>query len=218
MYKTPEGTRILEGAERTLFIESLAMIVDNLTVMEQTFGIAVVDNLQHNQQIALFHNVGRALLCRDEPVPPLTAVLEGGVAAIWRHIRNMISMELNPPLPDTETDSGSDCPLPTWRERVLAACRETEPSIDLPPVDNEDLDEWDSVVTHLEDRVLWDTDWEMAEMLDADPDMGEAIKETMGITPDYFVAVPPDPSDLEAKELLVELVELTRDVRFQGEL
>ncbi len=65
----------------------------------------------------------------------------------------------------------------------------------------------------LEDRVLWDNDWEMEEQLDADPDTSRRLKQELGIEEDYFVAIPPDPNDEEAERLWDELRELTSDAR-----
>ena len=62
-------------------------------------------------------------------------------------------------------------------------------------------------------RVLWDSDWEMDEQLDADPDAAGSVKDRLGIDRDYFVDVPPEPSDAEAERLLAELRSLTRAAR-----
>jgi hypothetical protein len=65
----------------------------------------------------------------------------------------------------------------------------------------------------LEGRVLWDNDWEIDVCLDADPDIGRRMRRELGIDDDYFVAVPPDPTDAEVERLLGELCELTADAR-----
>ncbi len=52
----------------------------------------------------------------------------------------------------------------------------------------------------LTDAVLWDEDWRDSEsLLDADPKASRAVKEVLGIDEDYYVAVPPDPTDEEMK-------------------
>jgi len=53
----------------------------------------------------------------------------------------------------------------------------------------------------------------MMEPLDANPELGQKTKVDMGIDNDYFVSVPRDPSDDEAKPLIVELRHLTPDGR-----
>lgn len=222
MYNTPLGIRILQGAERMLFVESLGMIVDNMRVFDHEFGIAVFDDLGRNQKIAILHFAARSLLSGDQPPPPLTAVLEGAVAGIYQHVREMLAMELEERDEDPseeldwldgDTVEDTDFDLPTWRERVFAACRELGVGGDLPTPDNRNRDAWDIPLTGLEDCVLWDTDWGMQEALDANPDASRRAKAELGIDEDYFVAVPPDPTDEEADRLLVELIELTAEGR-----
>ena len=50
----------------------------------------------------------------------------------------------------------------------------------------------------------------MVEQLDADPEACQPAKLMLGIDRDYFVAVPPEPSDEDAERLLAELRSLTR--------
>ena len=95
-------------------------------------------------------------------------------------------------------------------ELVLAACRETGIFDDLSEVDDDSSDDWDLLLECLEGRLLWDSDWEMDEQLDADPDAAGSVKDFLGIDRDYFVDVPPEPSDAEADRLLAALRSLTR--------
>ena len=62
MYNTPDGIRVLQGAERRLFVESLGMLVDMLTLDEFSPDIPVLEDLTRNQRIATYHAVARALL------------------------------------------------------------------------------------------------------------------------------------------------------------
>ena len=209
MYNTPLGIRTLEGAERRLFVESLAMIVDNLSIVDGPFDIAVFDRLQRNQKIAVLNMMAKALLCAQEPAPQLTAAIEAAVATVFLQEYAMISLELDDEFDELEEDAP---PHLSWCELLLAAGREAEID-DLPSVTEDDPDEWDLLLDCLEDRVLWDCDWEMEEQLDADPDVSQRVKQEMGISDDYFIAVPPDPTDEEANRLLLELRELTADAR-----
>ncbi len=206
MYNTPVGIRILQGAERRLFVESLGMIVDDLSVGDGPFDVAAFGSLQRNQKIAVLHKVAKALLCDEEPAPELTASIEAAAAMVFRHAAGMVAMELNEPV---EKAAG-----PSWRELVLAACRDAGIE-DLPdvPATDDNPDAWVLLVDCLEDRVLWDNDWEMSEFLDVDPDVGRRMRRELGISDDYFVAVTPDPTDAEVERLLGELRELTADAR-----
>lgn len=217
MYRTPDGIRVLQGAERRLFVESLGMLVDMLTLDEFSTDIQVLEDLTRNQRIATYHAVARALLVEDEPPPALTAVIEGAVASVYRHVRDMISFELDV----VEVDDAVDFEFgelpegPSWRERAVAAGREAGIE-DLPDPDGQDFDDWDLLIECLEGRVLWDDDWDMVDHLDAAPEVARHIKDKLGILDDYFVAIPPDPSDADAERLLAELKTLTWDTLRRG--
>jgi hypothetical protein len=214
MYNTPDGIRVLQEAERRLFVESLAMLVDMLRLDELPTDIQVLDDLTQNQRIATYHAAARALLAEDEPPPALTAVIEGAVASVYRHVRDMISMELDVAEVDdvVDFDFGELPEAPSWRERAVAAAREVGIE-DLPNPDDQDWDDWDLLIECLEGRVLWDDDWDMVDHLDATPEVARRAKAKLGISDDYFVAIPDDPSDVEAERLLAELIALTRDAR-----
>lgn len=207
MYNTPAGIRVLQGAERRLFVESLAMIVDNLSVGDVPFDAVVFDDLQRNQKIAALHTVAKALLCDEESAPELTASIEAATAMVFRHAADMVAMELSEP-DDTAAE-------PSWRELVLAACGDAgiDDLPDVLPATNDDCDAWLMLVDCLEGRVLWDNDWEMDVCLDADPEASRRVRRELGIDDDYFVAVPPDPTDAEVERLLGELRELTAEAR-----
>ena len=84
---------------------------------------------------------------------------------------------------------------------------------EMPSIDDPNLDEWDLLVLHLENQVLWDNDWESPLLMDADPESGRVLKERMGISDSYFMAIPNDPDDAQVARLLEELIELTPEGR-----
>ena len=90
MYRTSKGERILLDAERRLFEESLAMMVDNLSVCDGDFGVPAFDQLQLGQKLFSLYRAGRALLQPDEPPPEITAFLEAAVAAVYQHVSDMV--------------------------------------------------------------------------------------------------------------------------------
>jgi hypothetical protein len=73
MYHTPRGDRVLHGAERRIFTQSLAMIVDLLAQGDADFGVTPFDELQWNQKVVVLYDSARALLHPTEPTPKLTA-------------------------------------------------------------------------------------------------------------------------------------------------
>ena len=205
MWWTPDGKRILRDAEARLFREALGTIVDMIRGDDEglwQFDAPPFDDLRPNQKLAVLAQVGSALLREEEPMPKLTAVLEAGVGAIYQAIRVMVEMEID------QLAEGHESP--TWRELVVAACRE-QGIEELPDPESEDLDEWEVLVDSLAASVLWDEDWRDNEnLLDVDPKAGRALKELLGIDEDYYVAVPPDPTDVEVEGVWTTLLGLAR--------
>ncbi len=79
----------------------------------------------------------------------------------------------------------------------------------LPYPGSTDKEEWDFLILCLEARVLWNNDREEEKGLDVPPEDSRRLKEQLGIADDYYVAVPPDPSEEQAEFLLEELRRLT---------
>jgi hypothetical protein len=141
MWSTPDGERILQGAEAQLFREALGVLVDMVRDDDDgmwQFAAPPFDALQPNQKLAILAQVGSALLREDQPMPKLSAVLEAAVGAVYEAIRVVVEIEIDEPVEDQEP--------PSWRELVLAACRERGIEELLNP-ESEDLDEWDVLVT-----------------------------------------------------------------------
>ena len=93
---------------------------------------------------------------------------------------------------------------------MLAVCRERGIE-ELLDAQSDDLDEWEVLIGSLAGEVLWDEDWKDSEsLMDADPRAGRAVKELLGIDEDYYIAVPPDPTEEEMKGVWVTLRGLTK--------
>src|SRR5215218_5415786 len=92
MWRTQIGSRVLAGAEWSLFREGVDTLWDQV---EDAFrdpdifetGVAVFDRLQPNQRLAAIAWVAKALHDETEPTPALSAVSEGTVAAVFAVIR-----------------------------------------------------------------------------------------------------------------------------------
>ncbi len=204
MWSTPDGERILQGAEAALVREALAVVVDMVrddAEGHREFGAPPFDDLQPNQRLALLAYVGSALLYEDQPAPELTAAAEATVGAVYEAVRLSVEMEID------QASEGHGKPI--WRERVLAACRQRGIE-ELPDAQSEDFDDWDVLVDSLAGSVLWDEDWRDSEsLMDADPKAGRAVKELLGIDENYYTAVPPDPTDGEMEGIWARLRDLT---------
>src|SRR5437868_3285945 len=111
MWWTPNGERILKGAEATVFREALGVLSDLIYDDEGGtfhFGVTLFDNLQRGQKLAVLAETAGALLREDAPMPKLTAVREAAVAVVYRHMLEMVQLELE----DPEMQTGS----PSWRQ------------------------------------------------------------------------------------------------------
>ena len=62
MYNTPVGIRVLNGAQRRLFVESLATIVEQWVVGDDAYVSGAIGGLQGNQKVSALHTATRALL------------------------------------------------------------------------------------------------------------------------------------------------------------
>jgi hypothetical protein len=198
----------LAGAEATVFVEALGMMVDMLRDGEFEFGQPIIDRLQQGQRLVVFEQVATGLLRTETPEPRLTAVVEAAVAAVYEWITDMVRMEI-----ELAGDTAFEPKHPTWRQLVWNASHEAKFD-ELPPADSSDVEKWESLVDLLSERVLWDRDFEYeARYVDADPALNARVKDVMGIDDDYFVAVPDEPPESELGQILERLNELTSSAR-----
>lgn len=99
------------------------------------------------------------------------------------------------------------------RGLLLAACGDEggrdEP---LPEVACADRDEWELLLEEFEGRILWDADYATGDaFLDLPPDEARERLGTFGIDPDYYLAVPDEPTEAgvtAARQTLTRLLGL----------
>lgn len=178
------------------------MIVDMLSDGDGLFGVELFDELQRGQKLFALYRVGRALLAHDEPAPELTAYIEATVAVIYEFALSQIRLEIE----DLDLEAKS----PTWREMVVSALHEMEEDFtEVPAVKSPDMEEWRFVLEVLQGLILWDNDFEMQESMDVDPQEGRRFKQVLGVSQDYYTAVPPDLPDLQCNLYIDALRGLT---------
>src|SRR5258707_520412 len=99
------------------------------------------------------------------------------------------------------------------RRLIVAACREWKDyrRDKVPAGTSEAGATWDYLIEDLASRILWeDGDYEMAaDFIDEEPEERMAKMAAMGIAPDYFIDIAPDPTDAELESIRCELMELT---------
>ncbi|AGA26051.1 hypothetical protein [Singulisphaera acidiphila] len=217
MWRTEKGVRTLKVAEWELFREGIDLLWD---AIEESFdfagdfetGVAIFDRLQPNQQIAMLLLVGKALRDKSEPAPDLTAMTEGTVAAVFEHLRREVGVEI-----DVEDDVRREGPesaddITRLRRRILTAYRKCRDFTGFkPPTEtSRDKEPWEFMLDCFAYRILWDDDYKAgAFFLDAEPAKGRAKMEMLGIDPDYFIDIAPDPTDEELESTREQLRELT---------
>ena len=207
MWHTSEGDRILAGDEAKLFKNALASLLDHLRDNQEAgwpAGVTLFDDLSYPQKIALLWEVGSALLMADVCMPELNALNEAAVAAVYEHLRDQV---------DVEIDLHTGCAV---RGLIIHLLRKEfeEERIPLPKQTCAERDEWDHLVECCANKILWDRDFETADLfLDDSPDRAGALKEFLRINENYYVAVPPDPTPRQLETCLERLKLLTEETR-----
>ena len=204
MWRTSCGERTLEGAEANVFAEALWSLLDEVSLSESDdceLGVSAFDGLTYGQKVSVLSIVGKGLLRKDVPPVDLTAVLEGGIAVVFEHLRNMITVEID--MPGLGTN---------WRELAVAARREMEAE-EIPAPTCGDLEEWDIEIEELADCVLWDADYDDADLyLDQPPEKSEWLKSMARIPDNYYLAIADDLSEEDIEKKLAELRNLCRSI------
>ncbi|MGA2500945.1 MAG: hypothetical protein ABSH20_24675, partial [Tepidisphaeraceae bacterium] len=162
-------------------------------------GVRVFDTLSLPERLAVLELVGRALLLEEVPCPELTAVVEGAVAAVFEQVR--IDVEL-------EIEGGRE----QTRRLIRAVARVCEVlHADSPAAGSNDMDKWSALVDALTENIFWDRDWE-GQFIEPDdpPDLAEHVRDMIGIIPEYYTDVPPDPSAQRIQEIRKSLQVLCR--------
>ena len=181
------------------------MMVDLLATGDCEFDVQVFDELQRGQKLFALYRAARGLLRPDEPPPELTAFLEATVATVYRWALAMAIQEIEHPEFATAD--------PSWRKQIFDAARECEDIEELPDETSRDREEWELLIECLEGAVLWDTDFEAQDRLDAAPDATGALDQFMGISDDYYTAVAHDPPDNQINLYVDALIGLTPRAR-----
>lgn len=209
MWHTEHGDRVLRGPEARVFAEGLVNLVESELAPDDDFlsGIPVFDSLTYPQKIAVLHQVAKALFLETVPMPELTAVLEGAVAAVIQSVRRLLAEEL-------EGATGGDRSL---RKLIARACRDLGVE-EVPSPSSGSEEDWVFCVECLHDAILWDADY-LGENLfvDLPPERARALKDEMGIADEYFLSVAPDPSADQVASLLADLEALGHEVMVSGQ-
>ena len=202
MWRIQIGDRMLDNAEAVLFAKALSSLLSEAimgTLEIYEFNIESFNNLTIGQRISVLSIIGNGLLREDVPFVRPTAILEGAIAAVFKHIQNEIAYEIDEP------ESRSN-----WRELVVAASELFSSGRDeIPETDCTDMYKWKFELELLLDKILFDTDYEDSKLyMDFPPEKSKELREQMDIPDDYFMAIADDLTDEEAQAKIKELKKL----------
>ena len=208
MWHTADGDRVLRGAEAKVFAESLLDLAQNELVEDGDYctGIPVFDALTYPQKITILSQVAHALFREEVPMPELTAVLEGAVGAVFRVLHCLVEEEVEA-VPDRDK---------SLRNLIRMACRDLGVE-EVPRPSHRGIEDWRFCVDCLQDAILWDSDY-LGESVftDLPPEQSRALKQNMGVSEGYFLAVAPDPTPKQMTGLFAVLTSLCQEVAERG--
>ncbi len=200
MWHMQDGKRVLYPAEWELIryaAHSLLTMLDEdkkLGKRGRKLGVRAFDRLSYQQKTYLLWQVLHAA-AKDSQVPelPLTSVNESVIGALFKILHESLSFELSLRYPEKVEA------LSRTRRLILAAAVESnDPISDLPSLESTDFEQWRMVLDEIEERILWDADYEMEDaFMDLPPEQAQLKRDMFGIDDDYFVAVAPEPSEAE---------------------
>ena len=100
MWWTPDGERILQGAEGRLFREALGMIVDMVRDDKRASGSSLPRPSTSSSPTRNWPSWPKSAppcSAKDQPMPRLTAALEAAVGAVYEAVRLLVEMEIDQP-------------------------------------------------------------------------------------------------------------------------
>jgi hypothetical protein len=205
MWHTEAGDRILKGAEAKVFATSLYDLVYQVKDGRESdypieFGINVFDNLTHNQQISILWLITNYLFRKNMPLIKLTALNEGAVAAVFKNLREQVTLEIEE-LPKSKF----------WRRLIKNALAELDYE-DKPFLKCNDINKWNMAIDFLSELILWDSDYEMDNITDNPPEKSKFIKYFADINDDYFDDIADDPDDSIAEKRITQIKKILNKV------
>lgn len=174
------GPLVLQGEEAQLFREAVLSMCHFIKSAEHDeescFETAeVFDRMCRTQQLTALEAVSQHLFHETPQRLPLTAWSEATLASILGEVRVFI---------EGEVDRGQ---RHDGRRAVLNAL-----GLNDRPASWGDQEEWSRLLDLYEDRFLWDADYADDGAADLAPKPAKQTREVLGVTEDYYTAIPPD--------------------------
>jgi hypothetical protein len=184
-WNTQCGERTLTPAEAKVFLRCLRDIVDFNPEFAESYIITEgpFDDLTAPQKFGVLLEVARALVEETE-CPTLTSINESAVHYVYEYIRY-------------DFRDWAAMGEEVWGEDIIAACQGSYSDMECLALGcGEDSSVWENALEHLEDRILWDRDFQMYKDFAGrvGPDGRPLDQQTEGIfllariSRDYFVS------------------------------
>ena len=211
-WNLPNGRGTIKGEERLLYSRAISgMTTDILYAAEGEFfiGIGIFDSIPSCGKLLMLDFVQLHLFEKTKEVPESCAVIDGTFAAIIKFIRTHVEMEV-----DYSRSSGSDPIYPNeipdfWRRLVFGVVRERKwkNGWKVRPNGKKKV-HWELIMDRLHDRVLSDTDYELA-WVSHEMEEQKGLHGLMGMSPGYFDSIPvKEPSATKMVEVIQRLIKL----------
>lgn len=194
-WRIQEGDRVLTEAEWALFSTGLDILWNaieediSIETDDTDTGVAVFDRLTSEQKLVLLADAAHALHDPAIPTPSHTAVNEGAIMAVFSVLQVELEVEL-------DIACTTDQTFTNIRPLLRAACEGTEDREEpLPDLKNTDPESWECLMEEVKGGIFWDYDFDMGdEFLDLPPEDARTKLQAFCIDPDYYLAVPDEPS------------------------
>lgn len=195
----PFGTLLAVGLTRILYMLKPHLLPHNVPIPFHS-GYRAFDHLTREQQVAALFEVGSALLRVQSSPPDIKAYHEAAAATVFWGIL----LELEHEIREKEVN---------LRHLVLRVFDEKYNGLDpLVMPDCDDLEDWKILLDDLAAFIIWDDSFENDSINDLSPEKREEFFDKVSIDRDYYIAIPPDPPHLRAREMALELALLCQSV------
>ena len=207
MWRTMDGLRTLMDQEARLIGRAAEEMIDSLaselqeSEPTQTSGMDWFDQWDVEQRVWLLDQVLSAMWLTDCPPPPTAAIFEATVDAIFCHVVDAISLELD----GTSTNTIAD----GWRGLLADAFESQHGRRPIDSCDLTNLRRWQSIAFQVAETIMGPSSYLRAERFrDREAHHAQHFLRTRGLPDDYLQRIPPVINAPQATAILQHLRQL----------
>jgi len=213
-WNLPKGRGTIRGEERLLHSKAISEMTTEILFAshgEFEVGIGIFDSIPSCGKLLMLDYVQHHLFEKTKEVPESSAVVDGTFGAVIKFLRTQLEMEVDQSRCSAEGSgytSPSDIP-DFWRRLVFGVVRERKWKNGWKKRPNgKKKVHWDLIMDRLHDRVLSDTDYELA-WIGNNIEEQTGLHDLMGMSPGYFDSIPvQEPSATKMVEVIQRLIKL----------